>query len=152
MNRKRKFAIFSTIAMGLMTISNLAAAPAPPLSYVEVRFVGSSTQGWEATGENQLATAYDHGGALLRVVTVEVGYGSNPVAQFNGATLPRSANYQTDAFCNYSNFLEPCRAGQTIVGYVRYWNLDGQQSGSFWYQNTSINSPWNTLGDRMYIQ
>lgn len=152
MKNNRRTGMLSTVAIGLLAAANLAAAPAPPLSYVQVRFVGSSTQGWEATGDNLLSTALDHGGSQLRVVTVEVGYGSNPVAQFNGATLPRSANYQTAAFCNYSNFLEPCSAGQTIVGYVRYWNLDGQQSGSFWYQNTSINSPWNTLGDRMFIR
>lgn len=42
--------------------------------------------------------------------------------------------------------------GQAVVGYRRYWKLDGNQRGTFFYQNTSMNSPWNTMSDSIYIQ
>ncbi|WP_083799637.1 DUF4879 domain-containing protein [Lautropia mirabilis] len=42
--------------------------------------------------------------------------------------------------------------GQSVVGYRRYWKLGGNQRGAFSYQNTSMNSPWNTMSDSIYIQ
>lgn len=151
MKKLRKPLIVSAAAMLLAASAQIAAAPAPALSYVHVRVVGSSTQGWEFVGENALSTTKDHGGSQLRVVTVEIGYGYTPVAKMNGSVLPQSANYLTTTFCNYSNFLQACNPGEIVVGYVRYWNLDGYQAGNFWYENTSTNSPWNTLGDQMTI-
>lgn len=99
----------------LLASSVADAGPAPPLSYVQIRYVGSSTQGWDPISDNQLATNLDHGGPLLRVLTVEVGYGFTPVATMNGARLPRSANYSTVPFCSSSNFLTACQAGQTVI-------------------------------------
>ncbi len=144
-------AILYVGAVALLMSTSVVAAPAPPISYVEIRYVGSSNQGWEPISENQYSTTLDHGGAQLRVLTVEIGYGSTPGAKVDGINLPASANYQSDPFCNYSNFLQPCSPGQIVVGWVRYWNLDSYQSGTFGYQNTSKNSPWNTLGDILYI-
>jgi hypothetical protein len=143
MKNSRKALLFMAAA-SLIASANIAAAPAPPVSYVQVRYVGSSTQGWKPVTDNQLTTSEDHGGPQLRVLTVEVGYSYSPFAQINGAYLPQSANYATVPFCNYSNFLEQCSPGQIVVGFVRYWNLDGYQGGSFWYQN-------NSIGDRMNI-
>ncbi|MFM8331665.1 MAG: DUF4879 domain-containing protein [Candidatus Methylumidiphilus sp.] len=148
--RSHTFLFFSSIAMALA--SGLSgAAPAPGISYVEVRHVGSTNQGWEDLGPNDMATRLDHGGAQLRVITVEIGYGKSPMAFLDGVRLPNSANYSTTTFCS-SNYLIPCRAGQTVMGWVRYWNLDGKQSGRFYYQTTSTNFPNNTLGDGMYIR
>lgn len=138
-------------ALGLLAVSGFAfAQSAPPLSYVQIRHVGSSNQGWENLSDSQFSTTLDHGGAQLRVVTVEVGYGTSRVARINGVNLPSSANYQTLNFCG-SNYLVACSPGQTIVGFTRYWNLDGYQGGTFTYQTTSINSPWNTMSDAMNI-
>lgn len=142
--------LVASIGLALMVATSVVAAPAAPLSYVQVRYVGSSNIGWEAISDSMPSTIQNHGGAQLRVLTVEVGYGISRVAKINGTTLPSSANYQTIAFCG-SNFLTPCSAGQTIVGYSRYWNLDGYQGGSFYYQTTSINSPWNTMSDTLNI-
>lgn len=147
-----KTCLLALSALGLLAFANLAAAQsAPPISYVQVRYVGSTNQGWEPVADGTFTTTLDHGGAQLRVLTVEVGYGGTRIARINGVTLPSSANYQTLAFCG-SNFLTPCTAGQTIVGFSRYWNIDGYQSGTFQYQTTSLNSPWNTLSDSMIIQ
>ena len=129
-----------------------AAGPAPALSYLQITNVGSSNVGWEAIAASQTTTAYDHGGAQLRVVTDEIGYGNVPVARYNGGVLPASANYLTQTICwNGSAYVLPCSAGQTVVGYRKYWNLDGKQNGSFSYQNTSTNSPWNTMSDSISI-
>lgn len=146
----KKKAMLALTSLAMLATATVAAAPAPPLSYVQVRYVGSSNQGWEPIADAQASTTLDHGGAQLRVLTVEVGYGTVRIAKINGTTLPSTANYQTVAFCG-SNFLTPCSPGQTIVGYTRYWNVDGYQGGTFSYQTTSINSPFNTMIDTLNI-
>lgn len=146
----KKKAMLALTSLAMLATATVAAAPAPPLSYVQVRYVGSSNQGWEPIADAQTSTTLDHGGAQLRVLTVEVGYGTVRIAKINGMTLPSTANYQTIAFCG-SNFLTPCSPGQTIVGYTRYWNVDGYQGGTFSYQTTSINSPFNTMIDTLNI-
>lgn len=146
----KKKAMLALTSLAMLATATVAAAPAPPLSYVQVRYVGSSNQGWEPIADAQASTTLDHGGAQLRVLTVEVGYGTVRIAKINGVTLPSTANYQTVAFCG-SNFLTPCSPGQTIVGYTRYWNVDGYQGGTFSYQTTSINSPFNTMIDTLNI-
>jgi hypothetical protein len=128
-------------------------APAPPLTAMVVSNVFSSNVGWEAIGSGQLSTFYNHGGAQLRVVTDELGYGHIPVARMLGAVLPSSANYQTQYICVSGGVLVlGCSPGQSIVGFRKYWNVDGRQSGNFSYQNTSTNSPWNTLSTAITIQ
>ena len=54
---------------------------APPLTQDEVFAVGSSQYGgWEyMTSPTQASTVNDHGGALLRVVIRELGYGNHQV-------------------------------------------------------------------------
>lgn len=146
----KKKAMLALTSLAMLATATVAAAPAPPLSYVQVRYVGSSNQGWEPISDAMASTTLDHGGAQLRVLTVEVGYGTIRIAKINGTTLPSTANYQTIAFCG-SNFLTPCSPGQTIVGYTRYWNVDGYQGGTFSYQTTSINSPFNTMIDTLNI-
>lgn len=126
-------------------------AAAPPLTNMWVYAVGSSNCGWENTAGLSTTTC-NHGGAQLRTAVLEIGYGSNPVAWMNGAVLPSSANYQTTPVCVTGGYYSwPCTAGQTVVGFLRYYNLDGYQSGLFKYQNTSTNSPWNTLSVQISI-
>jgi hypothetical protein len=129
-----------------------AAGPAPALSSLQISNLGSSNVGWEGIAAAQTTTTYDHGGAQLRVVTDEFGYGNVPVARYNGSVLPSSTNYLTQTICwNGSAYVLPCSAGQTVVGWRKYWNLDGKQNGLFSYQNTSTNSPFNTLSDSISI-
>ena len=66
-----------------------AAGPAPALSSLQISNVGSSNVGWESITAAQTTTIYDHGGAQLRVVTDEFGYGNVPA------------------------YVLPCSAGQT---------------------------------------
>lgn len=130
-------------------------APAPPLTRELVYAVGSTQYGgWEyMTTIGQSSTVGDHGGAQLRVVVQEIGYGSSPFAWMAGSMLPSSANYQTDSICISGNYyVSPCPVGGIVVGWYRYYNLDGWQDNLFQYQNTSTNSPWNTLSTSIYIQ
>ena len=129
----------TAIARG--TKSAATRAPAPPLTYLESYAVISSNHPtYEYLSQSQFSTIYDHGGAEMYVVTVELGYGGNPIAQLNGSYLS-----QIDS-------LSITDAGGTIIGWYRLWNANGHQSGQFTYQNTSINSPWNTMSDWVMIQ
>lgn len=127
---------------------------APPITLVQVAQVASSNvPNGELISANQISTALDEGGAILRVWTNELGIGGNPVATMNGAVLPSSALLATFNICqNFSGSLEfTCAAGESIVGFQKIWSLNGSQSGRFTYQNTSVNSPFNTLSTAINI-
>ncbi len=128
-------------------------APAPPLTRMFVFAVGSTNCNWEyMTSVGQLATTCNHGGAQMSAAVLEIGYGSNPIAWMSGTVLPNSANYQTTPVCIVGTRYDwPCSPGATIVGFLRYYNLNGYQNGLFRYQNTSINAPMNTLSTRINI-
>lgn len=129
-------------------------APASPLTYVEVDLVGSSNQGWESISSGAFSTSKDHGGSVLLVRVIEVGYGTNPIAEMNGSILSSNQNYNNARLCwGFDGYLTfTCQSGMTLAGYARYYDVSGNQSGTFEYQNTSINSPWNTEYERLYIQ
>ena len=128
-------------------------AAAPPLTKLFVYAVGSTNCGWEyMTTIGQISTTCNHGGAQLRSAVLEIGYGSSPIAWMSGALLPSSANYQITPVCVVGGVYSwPCPAGSVVVGFLRYYKLDGYQSGLFRYQNTSTNSPWNTLSTQINI-
>jgi|SRR5690554_4040425 hypothetical protein len=129
----------------------VARAPAPPLTDMWVYAVGSSDCGWESTAGLTVTTC-DHGGSELRAAVLEIGYGSNRIAWMNGGILPSSAQYATTPVCVTGGYYTwPCTAGQTVVGWLVEYNLDGHQNGIFKYQNTSTNSPWNTMSVQISI-
>ncbi len=142
----------------LMALSPQAAAP--QLSRELVYAVGStqysSSSGnlWEyMTTIGQTSTVGDHGGAQLRVVVQEIGYGGSPTLRMNGVILAKTADYQDTSICIVgSSYTFPCPAGYTVIGYMRYINLDGYQSGTFSYQNSSLNSPYTTLSTSINIK
>ncbi len=144
--------VWLLLVLLLSPVSQAWAGPAPALSSLEVRYVGSSNQGWEPIAASQLLTTRDHGGPQLRALTVEGGYGRTPIAFMNGVRLPSAARYLSEPICDASNFLAACRAGQTVIGWRHYWNLDGYQSGRFSSQNTSIVFPFRTLTDAVNIR
>ncbi|WNJ95950.1 YolA family protein [Vibrio ruber] len=126
-------------------------APAPPLSAMWVYAVGSSDCGWESTA-GLMTTTCNHGGAALRAAVLEIGYGSSSIAWMSGSVLPNSAQYASTPVCVTGNYYTwPCTAGQTVVGWLVEYNLDGRQNGTFKYKNTSTNSPWNTMSVQINI-
>jgi hypothetical protein len=140
---------------GVAAAKVVPMGPAPPLTRVLVYAVGSTQYGgWEyMTTIGQQWTVGDHGGAQLRVVVQEIGHGSSRFAWMAGSMLPDSANYHNDSICISGNYyVAPCPVGGIVVGWYRYYNLDGWQENIFTYQNTSTNQPWNTLSTGISIQ
>lgn len=81
----------------------------------------------------------------MLVDVVEIGYGSSYFAWMVGGLLPSSAMYAVQPVCITGGaYSLSCSAGQNIVGFYRKYDISGNQSGLFKYQNTSTNSPWNT--------
>ncbi|MDI9689709.1 YolA family protein [Burkholderia cenocepacia] len=129
----------------------VARAPAPPLTAMWVYAVGSTDCGWEYTA-GLTTTTCNHGGAQLRSAVLEIGYGASRVAWMNSGVLPSSAMYASTPVCITGGYYTwPCTAGQTVVGFLNEYNLDGYQNGIFKYQNTSTNSPWNTMSVQISI-
>lgn len=124
-------------------------ASAPALSNMWVYAVGSSNCGWEYTAGLSTTTC-DHGGAQLRTAVLEIGYGSSRIAWMNGGIV--GSSYANTPVCVTGGYYTwPCTAGQTIVGFLVEYNIDGHQNGLFRYQNTSTNSPWNTMSVQISI-
>lgn len=123
--------------------------PAAGISYYQVYAVGSSNIGWEYPSASQTTTTYDHGGAQLRVVTLQYGYGNQ-----NGATLNATAgiHYRQDALCGPLSALYYCNVGDTITGYLDYYSFDGLQGGYYSSSSSSVASPYGTWTDNIYIQ
>src|SRR5690349_10481869 len=84
--------LIKAVPQGAMAAKVVPLAPAPPLTRELVYAVGSTQYGgWEyMTTIGQLSTVGDHGGAQLRVVVQEIGYGNIPVAWMAGSMLPSS--------------------------------------------------------------
>jgi len=135
---------------------NFGAPPlvtaASPLTNIQVYAIRSANCGLEHTAR-LMATRCDHGGEWLRVAILEIGYGVNPIVWMNGKVLPDSAQYSRTPVCITGGYYKwPCASGQTVVGYLNEYNLDGDQGGIFRYQNTSINTPWNTIPMQINIR
>ncbi|MFG1496709.1 YolA family protein [Saccharospirillum sp. HFRX-1] len=134
-------------------LGSSARAPAPPLTLVSVLGVYSSSCGWEYPPSGAFSTSCNHGGSIMRVAVLELGYGSNRVAWMNGSVLPSSAMYNRQPVCSnvYGELDLDCSPGQTVVGFVNYYNLDGEVDGQFRFQDTSTNSPFNTMSVEINI-
>lgn len=120
---------------------------APPLTQTFIYAVGSTNCGWEyMTTIGQASTTCDHGGAVLRAAVVEIGYGSNPTAFMYGLQRPIYMNYTTLPVCIIGSYYSwACPASYTIVGFLRLYAVDSYQDGPFGFQDTSANSPFNTI-------
>ena len=129
-------------------------ASAPPLTSVAIYAVGSTQYGGYEYTYGDYTTTGDHGGAQLRVAFEEWGYGQGRVAKFNGAVLPSSANYLSQPICGGTPASPnlSCPAGSTAIGFLQYYNLDGNQSGTFQAQSTSINTPIRTYSTSIVIR
>ncbi|KZN52145.1 hypothetical protein N474_23305 [Pseudoalteromonas luteoviolacea CPMOR-2] len=119
-------------------------APAPPISYLEIRGVLSAQyQQWDYVDPSSFSTNQNHGGEFY-AVTVEYGYATPASRRFvvNGSPLKLYTSKNiTDA-------------GNVVIGFINYWH-NTQTSftgGTSTYQGTSINFPYNKEDDRLYIR
>jgi hypothetical protein len=113
---------------------------APTLTYLEVYAVISSNHPeYEYISPSQIRTLYDHGGSEMYIVTVELGYGQNEFARFDGTKLREIASSRI------------ITTGGIVVGWYRWWDASGYVGGQFTYQSTSINPPNNTMTDSVQV-
>lgn len=147
-----KIKLFMLITL-FFVIAEVNAGPAPGITYLKIKYVYLSNRGWVPINDNQFFITRDRGASALAVFTVEVGYGFSPIAKMNSTVLPAStlAGFQPTPFCS-SNYLAPCKPGQTVIGWTRYWFLNSNnQTGQFYYQNTSSNVPFGIKSDQLSI-
>lgn len=114
---------------------------APPLTDLFIYAAESSNYPqFEYFSRNQLSSVQDHGGALMYIVTYERGYGQNRFARMNGALL------DMHDWLWYDDNGDNINDGVYIM-----WDASGYQNGTFTYESTSQNYPWNTMSDSIYI-
>ena len=82
----------------------------------------------------------------MYIATYEVGYGYPNFAWMNSNLVQLANNFSPNPI-NYD-----LNGDGIIDAFVYFWNVSGYNSGTFQYQSTSINSPWNTMSDSIYIR
>ncbi|UYX52454.1 YolA family protein [Bacillus thuringiensis] len=127
-----------TAFIGLGMATEASAGPAAPLSSLNVVQVESEQGGVEMINPNNFSTTRNHGGSHLYITTKEIGYGQNPFAKMNGSAVKSIGS--------------TIIGGNPIVGWYYKWDASGHQQGTFEYQKTSINYPFNTMRTSIYIQ
>ncbi len=142
MKRKIFVVLLLSLVLSLAIAVNVYAAPAPPLTDLQVYAACSTNHpAYEYFSSNQFSSVYNHGGGEMYIVTYEIGIGHNRIAKMNGQTLQSVAYQAIDL------------NGDTIIdGWIYYWDASAFENGNFTFQCTSLNSPWNTMSDSMYIQ
>jgi Domain of unknown function (DUF4879) len=124
-------------------------SPAPPLTQF-IDQVCSATAGCETLPAGALSTTLVHGGSYIDVYIWELGYGVGETASQGGNALTSAYLVAKSGFCPSSGggYTTSC-LGQTYVGYVYEWNVthyvEGNYGNLFAAQDTSINSPFNTI-------
>lgn len=117
--------------------------PAPPITYLQVRAaISSDYPDFDIFTDNQLISGENHGGAEVYVITYEVGYGSLSIAKMNnGPNLSLAKIESVDL-----------NSDGIIDAFYYWWDASAYSSGTFTYQDTSANYPYNTMYDSIYIQ
>jgi hypothetical protein len=127
-----------------------AGGAAPALSVLRMNTVYSTNVGSEGV-VGRTSTVQNHGGVEMLAFVFTLGYGNTPYATMNGAVIA-SNKIDVAAICKTSTAYVYCVAGQTAVGWMYQVDLSGFQSGLLAFQQTSLNSPWNTMSASIYIQ
>ncbi|ANC78547.1 hypothetical protein ABE65_017775 [Fictibacillus phosphorivorans] len=117
-------------------------ASAPALTSLEVyAAISANYPNYEYFTPNQLMSNEDHGGSEMYIVTEELGYGNSQFAKLNG-------NLLTELQRQYIDY----DADTIIDGWYIWWDASSYENGTFTYQNTSMNSPWNKMNDSINIK
>ena len=76
----------------------------------EVRVIGvcseKSKGKWEKIQKNQSMTRQSHGGAFLRIATIDIGYGHSGIAKMNSSRLEQ---YDSEVITNNSGIVSASR-------------------------------------------
>jgi hypothetical protein len=125
-------------------------APAPGITSFEVYAVASAATGaWEYVSPSQFITSSDHGGAWIDVAVLQYGYDNN-----NGATLSGStgSNYAEQLLCGSLATIHLCSAGETVTGFMTYYEFLNKSGGSFSAYADSIANPFGRKTDSITIR
>ena len=126
--------------------SHVASSTANGVSSFEIVAVGSSNVGWESISATQLSTNLDHSGSDLYVTAIMLGMGYSDGATLNG--LAKQA-FKNQALCGAD--LHDCLPGDTLSGFMFYFDYSGQESGTFNTSAHSIAIPFGYWSDSIYI-
>ncbi|MCT4618785.1 MAG: YolA family protein [Marinisporobacter sp.] len=137
---KKITSLFLVVLLVLSLCSVSFAAPAPPLTKLGVYAVVSSNGGVEYIQPGQIGTQKDHGGSECYVVTYEIGFSSSKFAKWNSALLKEVHSRHIDT--NNDGIVE---------GYLRWWDISGNDFGNFTYEAYSANYPWNKMSTGLRI-
>ncbi|GAB0110153.1 DUF4879 domain-containing protein [Pseudoalteromonas distincta] len=125
-------------------------ASASGIQYFEVYAVGSTNKGFEDDIlPNQTATNEDHGGSQIRVAVIQYGYGNINNATFGGQSKSFSESVYLCGTLGVD--VHNCNPGETVTGWLYYFNFSGPQQGSFSVSSNSTSSP-SYWSDSIYIQ
>lgn len=142
---KRMYLFAASLALGatiaIASAQSFGSGTAPPVSEILVTAVQSSLGGSENV-EGSTSTRRHHGGAFVRVTTLEKGIGQ-AVAAMNGAQLQEL--WVTNVCPQSAGYWAACKNGQTVQGRLRVWDATGKGNGSFVIRATSVNWPRNTV-------
>ncbi len=120
------------------------------ITFFEIWDVWSSNQGWDnLQSTSQTSTNKDHGGSGLYVAVLQYGYGNPNNANMNG--ISRAYEF-SEKLCGSTANLHVCNVGETVTGWLYYFNFSGQQSGTFNTSSNSIASPYGYWSDSIYIR
>ncbi|MFP3516903.1 DUF4879 domain-containing protein [Pseudomonas sp. SIMBA_077] len=134
--------------MCLFISVGLSAAPAMPLSQIEILKVASSSGAVENVSDGREQTKEHHGGPNIKVFVLERGYGGQPTVTFDGQTV----DGKRTPVCNKGEGLVTCDGAGTTVGYLYTFDLGNKEGGWFQFSNTSLVAPFTRLTAQLYIQ
>ncbi|WP_300722125.1 DUF4879 domain-containing protein [Pseudomonas sp.] len=134
--------------LGLFISSGLSAAPALPLSSVEILKVASTTGAVEDVLDGQEQTRGHHRGPNIKVFVLERGYGGQPTVTLDG----QEVDGVRTPVCNKGQGLVTCEGAGTTVGYVYTFDLGNKEGGFFQFSNTSLVPPHNRLSAQLLIK
>lgn len=134
--------------LGFLISNGLNAAPAVPLSSVEILKVASTNGAVEDVRGGQVQTRGHHRGPNIKVFVLERGYGGQPTVTFDG----QEVDGVRTPVCNQGQGLVTCDGVGTTVGYVYTFDLGNKDGGFFQFSNTSLVPPHNRLSAQLVIQ
>lgn len=133
-----------------LTPQESALSPAPGITYFQTYAVisASAASTWEYVTASQFSTTTDHGGSWIDVAVLQYGYGNGGASlnSFNGS------NYLTEVLCGSLSNLHYCSVGETVTGFLAYYEFLNSTGGSFSAYSDSIASPFGRRTDTLSIR
>ena len=137
-----------SLLVGLSTSAGLNAAPAMPLSRIEILKVVSVSCAVEDVSDGRERTRCDHNGPGIKVYVLERGYGGQPNVTLDG----QEVDGVRTPVCNQGEGLVTCQGAGTTVGYVYTFDLGNRNGGWFQFSNASLVPPHNRFSARLFIK